>query len=282
MVEQLRSDNHDRDVVGMRYLYPVVSRRAGGVSIGINLNPNHACNWHCVYCQVPNLVRGSAPEIDLLLLEKEMSALLTELLEGDFMQRRVPESARRLCDIAISGNGEPTSCRAFDRVVAVVITVARRFGLQLPLRLITNGSYVHKPHVQRGLAMLADYGGEVWLKVDRVTAEGITAVNGVTLSATRLRYQLKQALKQCPTWLQSCMFAWDGEPPSKVEQDSYIAFLVSLKREHVPLEGVLLYGLARPSLQPEAKHLSALPQAWMERFALRIREESGFEVRLSL
>ena len=93
----------------MTYVYPVVSRRAGGVSDGVNLNPNHACNWACVYCQVPDLVRGSAPEIDLAQLEAELRALLGDILHGDFMQTRVPEGAQRLNVIALSVNGEPTS-----------------------------------------------------------------------------------------------------------------------------------------------------------------------------
>ena len=54
----LTTDDHRRDSAGLRYVYPVISRRAGGVSIGINLNPNNACNWACVYCQVENLTRG--------------------------------------------------------------------------------------------------------------------------------------------------------------------------------------------------------------------------------
>ncbi|MEZ0245224.1 MAG: radical SAM protein, partial [Methylophilaceae bacterium] len=58
---QLDATDHDRDSAGMTYVYPVVSRRARGVSIGINLNPNNACNWRCIYCQVPNLTRGAAP-----------------------------------------------------------------------------------------------------------------------------------------------------------------------------------------------------------------------------
>ena len=56
---RLTSKVHDRDVAGLTYVYPVVSRRAGGVSVGINLSPNNACNWRCVYCQVPNLQRGA-------------------------------------------------------------------------------------------------------------------------------------------------------------------------------------------------------------------------------
>jgi DNA repair photolyase len=72
-------ENHDRDSTGMRYVYAVISRRAGGVSVGINLNPNNACNWRCVYCQVPDLVRGSRPAIDLPQLERELRELLREL-----------------------------------------------------------------------------------------------------------------------------------------------------------------------------------------------------------
>ena len=69
---QLSVVNHDRDAAGLTYVYPVVSRRAGGVSVGINLNPNNACNWRCVYCQVPHLVRGAAPPIDEDQLEAEL------------------------------------------------------------------------------------------------------------------------------------------------------------------------------------------------------------------
>ena len=89
----LTTTDHSRDSAGLRYVYPVVSRRAGGVSIGINLNPNNACNWRCIYCQVPELVRGTAPPIDLALLEQELSGFLHELQHGDFMQRRAAGDA---------------------------------------------------------------------------------------------------------------------------------------------------------------------------------------------
>ena len=61
----------------MTYVYPVVSRRAGGVSIGINLNPNNACNWRCVYCQVPDLKRGAAPAIELKKFTASLRIQLT-------------------------------------------------------------------------------------------------------------------------------------------------------------------------------------------------------------
>jgi len=70
-VSTLKTTNHNRDIVGLKYVYPVLSRRAGGLSIGINFNTNNACNWRCIYCQVPDLTIGAAPEIDFQLLEKE-------------------------------------------------------------------------------------------------------------------------------------------------------------------------------------------------------------------
>src|SRR4030065_2010263 len=92
---QLTVTDHDRDAAHRTYVYPVVSRRAGGVSIGINLNPNNACNWRCIYCQVPDLKRGSAPRIDLNKLEIELRSFLHELVDGDFMQKHLPPEDRK-------------------------------------------------------------------------------------------------------------------------------------------------------------------------------------------
>ena len=113
---KLSITDHSRDSAGLRYVYPVVSRRAGGVSIGINLNTNNACNWRCIYCQVPDLTRGGPPPVDMELLKTELRGFLHQVLHGDFMERRVPEEQRRIVDIAISGNGEPTSAQEFAEV----------------------------------------------------------------------------------------------------------------------------------------------------------------------
>jgi len=278
---QLNISNHDRNVVGMTYVYPVISRRAGGVSVGINLNPNHACDWHCAYCQVPDLVRGSAPAIDLKLLAAELEAMLTDILHGEFMQQRVPVDCRRLCDIAISGNGEPTGCRDFAEVIIVVANMLTSYGLDIPLRLISNGSYADKPGVQQGLQRMAAVHGEVWVKVDSATCAGIERINGVSLSPKRLFHQVETTAKLCPSWIQTCMFGWAGAPPCEGEIVAYLDFLTALKRADVPIHGVLLYGLARPSMQPEAIHLSAMNHVWMEQLAARIRA-TGYPVQLSL
>lgn len=275
--------NHDRDSAGMTYVYPVVSRRAGGVSVGINLNPNNACNWRCIYCQVPNLSRGGPPPIDLLLLEAELRRMLTDIVQGDFMARQVPAEMRRLNDIALSGNGEPTSAEEFAEVVALLGRVLGDFDLlgKIKLVLISNGSLMHKPYVQEGLRRMQLLNGEVWFKLDRATRDGIRQVNNAELEPERVYANLKTAALLCPTWLQTCMFALDGEPPAAAELTAYLNLLARAKAEALPLQGVLLYGLARPSLQPEATRLSRLTETWLADFAGRIADCSGLAVKLS-
>ncbi|MFN3543709.1 MAG: radical SAM protein [Thiobacillus sp.] len=273
---------HGRDAAGMTYVYPVVSRRAGGVSVGINLNPNNACNWACVYCQVPNLTRGTAPEIDLGLLERELRAMLADILEGDFMQACVPEGARRLNDIALSGNGEPTSAREFPQVIDLIGRVMADFDLsgKIKLVLITNGSLADRPRVQDGLRKMAAMNGEVWFKFDRATAAGMRAINQTRIAPEKQFERLVATAGLCPTWLQTCVFAFDGQPPSEEEQAAYLAAVSRIREGDIPVQGVLLYGLARPSMQPQAPRLAALPAAWLEGFAEKIRA-AGLPARVS-
>lgn len=277
----LKVTDHSRDAAGLKYVYPVISRRAGGVSIGINLNPNNKCNWRCIYCQVPDLGRGNAPKIDVTLLHAELDVFLRNLLEGDFMQRRVPEASRHIADIAISGNGEPTSARAFPAVVDCIAETMAAFDLvgKIKFTLITNGSLMGRDYVQHGIARMSEFGGEVWFKFDRALPEPRRFINGTALSNASIAANLKISTTLCPTWIQTCVFALDGEPPSREERDAYIAFLQGLGPD-TPIKGVLLYGLARPSTQPEATRLAKLPAPWMEDYAAEIRK-AGVQVKLS-
>jgi wyosine [tRNA(Phe)-imidazoG37] synthetase (radical SAM superfamily) len=265
----LSVNDHSRESAGLSYVYPVVSRRAGGVSVGINLNINNACNWACVYCQVPDLVRGGPPPIDLQQLESELRAFLHAAIEGDFMARNVPPEARRLVDVAFSGNGEPTSAAEFDAAVQVVEQVLHAFALhdQLKVRLITNGSFLHRPRVQQGIARIGAMQGEVWFKVDRASAEGVAQVNGTQLSPERIRAALLECAALADTWVQTCYFAIDGEGPGEGEQQAYLELIKAVREK---IKGVHLYGLARPSLQPGAEKLSNLPAEKFRHFVQRI------------
>jgi wyosine [tRNA(Phe)-imidazoG37] synthetase (radical SAM superfamily) len=274
--------DHDRDSAALRYVYPVISRRAGGVSVGINLNTNNACNWRCIYCQVPGLIRGPAPAIDLSVLEDELRSFLNELLHGDFMQSRVPEGARRINDIALSGNGEPTSSAEFVRVIALIARVRRETALPETVKtvLITNGSLLYRGEVQQGLRDMAKLNGEVWFKLDRASETGMHLVNNVRISMNKVRDNLIASIACCPTWLQTCWFALDGVAPSRRDEDDYLEFVSSLLREGHRPQGVLLYSLARPSMQAEAPRLSALSAEQLQDFADRIGK-LGLAVKVS-
>ncbi len=278
MSEQPKSkatQNHPRDGAGLTYVYPVVSRRARGVSVGINLNPNNACNWRCVYCQVDGLKRGAAPPLDFELLERELDGLLREVLQGDWMERFAPPEARRLNDIAFSGNGESTTSDQFDQAIEVVAKVIEAHGVVeqgVKLVLITNGSMVHKAHVQRGLQRMAQVGGEVWFKLDGGREADRLAVNDVRIPNSRVESNLQACAKLAPTRIQTCMFARAGKPPGEEHIAGYLAFLKNQLEAGVQLVDVMLYGLARESFQPEAPELSRLSDDWLMGMAQRIRE----------
>lgn len=267
----------------MTYVYPVVSRRAGGVSIGVNLNPNNACNWACVYCQVPGLVRGTAPPIDLTQLEAELRAMLQAIVHGDFMHTQVPEDMRRLNDIALSGNGEPTSAREFLVVIEIIGILLAEFDLlgKIKLVLITNGSLLDRIRVQAGLRAMALLNGEVWFKLDSATAAGMRTINQTRTVPDKAFERLKISATLCPTWLQTCVFALDSATPSDAELTAYLQLIRRIRAEQIPVQGVLLYGLARPSMQPQAPRLAALPGAWLEAFAAQIRA-AGLPVKVSV
>jgi wyosine [tRNA(Phe)-imidazoG37] synthetase (radical SAM superfamily) len=275
----LSTTDHNRNVVGLKYIYPVISRRAGGVSIGINLNVNNACNWRCIYCNVPNLTRGSPPPIELDILEQELRGFLHEVLHGDFMQRHVEEQDRQLKDIAFSGNGEPTSAKEFPQVLILVEQVLRDFDLlgKIKVRLITNGSLMDKSLVLESMKYLAKLNGEVWFKVDGGSKVAIAQVNDVNLNPESHLQRLRQCAIACPTFIQTCMFSLDGVPPSETDVNDYLALVNRVKDV---IKGVHLYGLARRSEQVEADRLSRLPAEWLEAMGQRIREY-GITVHVS-
>ncbi len=275
----LTTSDHNRDVSGLKYVYPVVSRRAGGVSIGINLNINNACNWRCIYCNVPNLTRGTPPPINLSVLANEFRVFLDDVVNGDFMQTHVKESDRILKDIAFSGNGEPTSAKEFPEVVVLVQQILKEFNLldKIKIRLITNGSMLHRESVKNGIKQLAAHNGEVWFKLDAATAEGIARINDVNVNPNSHVDKLKLCAQLCPTFIQTCMFALDEKPPSEEDIAAYIDLIKQLKGT---IEGVHLYGIARQSMQAEAPRLSQLPTEWFNGIASRL-EQAGIETHIS-
>jgi len=271
MSQKLTTTDHSRDIAGLKYVYPVISRRAGGLSIGINFNTNNACNWRCIYCQVPNLVRGAAPEMDFQLLEQELRFFLKQVLEGDFYQQyQVPKQHQVIKDIAISGNGEPTSLKGFDRAIELIakITTEMKVLPSSQFVLITNGSLMHQADVQAGLKIFNKYNGQIWFKLDSATEDGRKKINDSKHSTAKTIENLKIASSLCETSLQTCMVDYLSAKDAELERQAYIDLL---KNNAAKINKIMLYSLARASLQPEAEQLRKVDDQLMNSFADQLK-----------
>jgi wyosine [tRNA(Phe)-imidazoG37] synthetase (radical SAM superfamily) len=206
----------------------------------------------------------------LAQLRDELSRLLDDIEHGDFLDREVAPEMRRLADVAFSGNGEPTTAAEFSDAVELAVAVLDERGLlgKLPVRLITNGSMAHRPSVQSAMARIGAAGGELWFKIDRGTDEEIRAVNGSETSLAVLERNLARCANLAPTWLQTCWFGnVAAGVPAEASVDAYVALVA---RHRQSLQGVHLYGIARPSMQPGASSLVRLPLAALESVASRL------------
>ncbi len=267
--QYLSIHDHSRELSGLKYIYSVISRRAGGLSIGINLNVNNACNWQCIYCEIPNLTRGSPPPIELEVLENELRFFLHEIIHGDYMEKNVAIEDRHLKDIAFSGNGEPTSAEEFPQVILIVKKILQEFDLlhKIKIRLITNGSLMNQASVLKSIEMLEEINGEIWFKVDAATEENIKTINQVNLQPHQILERLLNTANICPTFVQTCIFMIDGKSPDEKNIDAYIELINKAKKN---IKGVHLYGLARPSLQPRAKDLGRISEEELQNIAKKL------------
>jgi len=277
--QYLSIHNHSRELSGLKYIYSVISRRAGGLSIGVNLNVNNACNWQCIYCEIPNLTRGSPPPIELDVLEDELRFFLHEIIHGDYMEKNVAIEDRHLKDIAFSGNGEPTSAEEFPQVILIVKKIPEEFNLlhKIKIRLITNGSLMHKESVLEGIQVLAKMNGEVWFKVDAALEENSKVINQINIKPQQAIDRLKRCSEICPTFVQTCIFTIDNKEPNNKEIDAYIKLIDSAKKS---IKGVHLYGIARPSMQPEAYRLGRVNINVLENIADQLHN-NGIESTVS-
>src|SRR5215475_13912212 len=168
--------DHRRNFDQNLYVYAVVSRRSKGVSIGVNLNPDKICNFDCIYCQVDRRSQSETQFVETDALIEELRATLDLVISGHIYEtpkfREVPVHIRRLNDIAFSGDGEPTTYKNFDELIAKCAEVKRIHQVDdVKMVLITNASMFHRAHVQRGLAILDENNGEIWAKLDAGTED---------------------------------------------------------------------------------------------------------------
>ena len=264
---------HPRSWHENKFVYPVLSRRSQGISIGVNLNPDKVCNFDCIYCQVDRRSEAETKfvEIDLLLAEIDhMLSLVTGgALFDDETFREVPAARRRLNDIAFSGDGEPTTYRNFDEIIAAVAELKQRHSLPLvKLVLITNASMFHRPVVERGLAILDANNGEVWAKLEAGTDEYYQLVERTKIPFRRVLDNIAAAAKERPIVIQSLFMRINGTAPPEAEIDAFCGRLSEMTTSGGKLKLVQVYTVARP---PAESFVSPLTEAELAAIAAKVR-----------
>mgnify|MGYP001310948398 CR=1 FL=1 len=217
---------HERTFAGNRFVYPVLSRRSRGVSIGVNLNPDKVCNFDCIYCQVDRTRQSETRFVELDALLAELGEMLDLAVSGELFEttelRDAPRALRRLNDIAFSGDGEPTTYRNFDEIIARCAELKRQRGLDdVKLVLITNASMFHRPHVMRGLAMLDANNGEIWAKLEAGTEEYFQLVDRTPIPFRQILDNIAAAARVRPLVIQALFMRVAGEPPSPAELNAF-------------------------------------------------------------
>ncbi len=241
--------SHSRVWQDFRYVYPVISRRAHGLSVGINLSPDKACNFNCVYCQVDRDAHAaSGKDVDLERLEQELRTTLTSV--DDLFERpefaHVPTAYRRLNDIAFSGDGEPTASPVYPNAVDLVIRVKQSLRLAAPkIVTITNAGFLSRPEVRVALARADAFGGEIWAKLDAGTEDYFRKVNRCSATLDDIVRNITDAARERPLVLQSLFMRIQGVAVDPDEIRAYVGRLEQILAAGGSIRLVQVYTVAR-------------------------------------
>ncbi|MBS0263540.1 MAG: radical SAM protein [Planctomycetes bacterium] len=270
---QTLHSQHSRNWRDNKFVYPVVSRRSKGVSIGVNLNPDKVCNFDCIYCQVDRRSESETRFVETEQLLAEIDDMLDRVTSGalfeDVAFAQTPDARRRLNDIAFAGDGEPTTYRNFDEIIAGVAALKRRRQLaDVKLVLITNSSMFHRPAVQRGLALLDENQGEIWAKLEAGTEAYFQQVDRTKIPFRQIMENLIAAAKLRPLVIQSLFMRIAGAPPPAHEINAYCDRLRDILDAGGRLTMVQVYTVARP---PAESFVTPLTDAELSAIATQIQ-----------
>jgi wyosine [tRNA(Phe)-imidazoG37] synthetase (radical SAM superfamily) len=273
--------SHPRLFAANKFVYPVVSRRSGGISIGVNLNPDKVCNFDCIYCQVDRVRQSETRFVGTLQLLAELDAMLSLTTSGELFRDEkfaaTPPALRRLNDIAFSGDGEPTTYRNFDEIIAACAELKRKHGLNdVKLVLITNASMFHRPAVVRGLAILDANQGEIWAKLEAGTEAYYQLVERTTIPFQRILDNITAAAKVRPLVIQALFMRIRGEAPPDEELAAFCDRLNEIVAAGGTLKLVQIYTVAR---QPAESFVAPLADAEVDAIAELVRNRTALAAR---
>lgn len=279
--QALSEKHHPRQFRTNTYVYPVLSRRSGGVSIGINLNPDKACNFDCIYCQVDRTKIPQERFVGLPKLLSELESILTGLAPGGELWSEpefssLPLDKRRVADIAFSGDGEPTTFKNFFEVVSACVAIKERVGANAAnVVIISNATGFDRSDVKSAFNFLDAHRGEIWAKLDAGTPAYFKMIDATDFPFDRVLANILDCATLRPLVIQSCYMRVAGTGPSSEEIGAYIARLNDIRLAGGQLKRVQIYTVAR---DPALSIVSSLDDSEVESIAARVREQTGLIV----
>jgi wyosine [tRNA(Phe)-imidazoG37] synthetase (radical SAM superfamily) len=259
------------------YVYPVLARRAHGISIGINLNPDTVCNFDCIYCQVDRVNPPAVTEVDEARLYDELRATLRAARDGTLFARpefrEVPAPLRVVRDITFAGDGEPPSYPNFDGVVRETLSIKQAEGFPgLKVVLLTNATLIDRPRVRDAMRLMDADHGEFWLKLDAGTEPYYRLVDRTTIPFARVLRNILEAARVRPIVLQSLFMRIDGVGPSAAEIAAYGARVRDILDSGGRISLIQVYTVAR---KPAEANVTPLADADVDALAAEIRRLVG-------
>ncbi|GIX49873.1 MAG: radical SAM protein [Limisphaera sp.] len=268
-----------RDFLDNRFVYVVISPRARGLSVGINMNPDKLCNFDCLYCEVQRNIPPRETRLDVEVMAAELQRTLDLVRSGGLRARApyrgLPEELLQLKHVALSGDGEPTLCPNFAEAVEKVVHV-RALREFFKLVLITNATELDRPEVQAGLRHFTR-SDEIWAKLDGGTQAYLDRVSGVHVPLEKILNNILTLGRQRPVIIQSLFPSIRGEEPPEEEILAFAQRLKELKEAGAQIELVQIYSATRPSPKSDYGHL---PLRSLSRIAQTVRVVAGLKAEV--
>jgi wyosine [tRNA(Phe)-imidazoG37] synthetase (radical SAM superfamily) len=269
-----------RDFLDNRFVYAVVSARARGLSVGINMAPDKNCNFNCYYCEVYRNA-DVRQQLDVDVMAAELKKTLSLVRAGRLRERpwyhSLPDELLQLRHVALSGDGEPTLSPKFAEALQAVVHVRALGGFPFfKLVLLTNGTGLDLPHVQQGLKYFTK-SDEIWVKLDGGSQAYVNKVNRSDIPLEKVLSNILMLGRQRPVVVQSLFPAIAGEEPPLEEIEQYSQRLLDLKNAGAEISLVQIYSAARPSANSECGHL---PLKALSRISHAVRQTTGLKAEV--
>lgn len=270
-----------REFMGNRFVYAVISRRAHGLAIGVNLNPDSYCNFDYKDCEPDRSRLTPETKFDLPVMAAELRRMLALAHSGELQNfhkyRSLPGQLMQLRHVALGGEGEPTLDPNFQEAIQTMVHV-RALGefTFFKLVLMTNASGLDLHEVQAGLKLFTAR-DEIWAKLEAGTGDDQQCVNHPNRPLEKILENILRVARERPVVIQSLFPRVNGREPSPEEIELYARRLHDLQRAGARIPLVQIYSAARPAPNSSGGHL---PLKSLAHIARTVRRVSGLRAEV--